>query len=37
VSKEDAEKLVGALPFREKRVRKLPPETFGELANALVR
>jgi 16S rRNA (adenine1518-N6/adenine1519-N6)-dimethyltransferase len=37
VNKEDAEKLVGALPFREKRVRKLPPETFGELANALVR
>ncbi len=37
VSKEDAEKLVGALPFREKRVRKLPPEAFGELANAFVR
>jgi 16S rRNA (adenine1518-N6/adenine1519-N6)-dimethyltransferase len=37
VSKEDAEKLVGALPFREKRVRELPPEAFGELANVLVR
>lgn len=37
VSKEDAEKIVGALPFREKRARELPPEAFGELANALVR
>jgi 16S rRNA (adenine1518-N6/adenine1519-N6)-dimethyltransferase len=37
VSKDDAEKLVCALPFREKRVRELSPEAFGELANALVR
>jgi 16S rRNA (adenine1518-N6/adenine1519-N6)-dimethyltransferase len=37
ISKEDAEKLVGALPFREKRVRELPPEAFGELANGLFR
>jgi 16S rRNA (adenine1518-N6/adenine1519-N6)-dimethyltransferase len=37
VNKEDAEKLVCALPFREKRVRELSPEAFGELVNALVR
>jgi 16S rRNA (adenine1518-N6/adenine1519-N6)-dimethyltransferase len=37
VGKEDAEKLVGALSFGEKRVRELPPEAFGELANALAR
>jgi len=37
VSKEDAEKLVCALPFEEKRVRELSPEAFGELANALIR
>jgi 16S rRNA (adenine1518-N6/adenine1519-N6)-dimethyltransferase len=37
VNKEDAEKLVRTIPFREKRVRELPPEAFGELANALVR
>jgi 16S rRNA (adenine1518-N6/adenine1519-N6)-dimethyltransferase len=37
VSKEDAEKLVCALPFREMRVRELSPEAFGELANALAR
>jgi 16S rRNA (adenine1518-N6/adenine1519-N6)-dimethyltransferase len=37
VSREDAEKLVYALPFREKRVRELSPEAFGELANVLVR
>ena len=36
VPKEDAEKLVRDLAFREKRVRELPPEVFGELANALV-
>jgi 16S rRNA (adenine1518-N6/adenine1519-N6)-dimethyltransferase len=35
VPKEDAEKLVRDLAFREKRVRELPPEVFGELANAL--
>jgi 16S rRNA (adenine1518-N6/adenine1519-N6)-dimethyltransferase len=34
---EDAEKLVCGFPFREKRVRELSPEAFGELANALVR
>jgi 16S rRNA A1518/A1519 N6-dimethyltransferase RsmA/KsgA/DIM1 with predicted DNA glycosylase/AP lyase activity len=37
VSKEDAEKVACTIPFREKRVRELPPEAFGELANALVR
>jgi len=37
VTKEDAEKVAGAFSFREKRVRELPPEAFGELANALVR
>jgi 16S rRNA (adenine1518-N6/adenine1519-N6)-dimethyltransferase len=37
IAKEDAEKLVYGLPFREKRVRELSPEAFGELANALVR
>ena len=35
VTKEDAEKMARTIPFREKRVRKLPPEAFGELANAL--
>jgi 16S rRNA (adenine1518-N6/adenine1519-N6)-dimethyltransferase len=35
VTKEDAEKTAGAFSFREKRVRELPPEAFGELANAL--
>jgi 16S rRNA (adenine1518-N6/adenine1519-N6)-dimethyltransferase len=37
VAKEDAEKIACTLRFREKRVRELPPEAFGELANALVR
>ena len=37
VKKEDAEKVMGTIPFREKRVRELPPETFGDLANVLVR
>jgi 16S rRNA (adenine1518-N6/adenine1519-N6)-dimethyltransferase len=37
VNKEDAEKVMGTIPFREKRVRELPPETFGDLANVLVR
>ena len=37
MTKEDAEKLAGTFPFREKRVRELPPEAFGVLANALVR
>jgi 16S rRNA (adenine1518-N6/adenine1519-N6)-dimethyltransferase len=37
VAKEDAEKVACAFSFREKRVRELPPEAFGELANALVR
>ena len=35
VTKEDAEKTACAFSFREKRVRELPPEAFGELANAL--
>jgi 16S rRNA (adenine1518-N6/adenine1519-N6)-dimethyltransferase len=35
VPKEDAEKLVHDLAFREKRVRELPPEVFGEIANVL--
>jgi 16S rRNA (adenine1518-N6/adenine1519-N6)-dimethyltransferase len=37
VAKEDAEKVACTFSFREKRVRELPPEAFGELANALVR
>jgi len=37
ITKEDAEKVAGTFPFREKRVRELPPEAFGVLANALVR
>jgi 16S rRNA (adenine1518-N6/adenine1519-N6)-dimethyltransferase len=37
VTKEDAEKVVCTIPFREKRARELPPEAFGELANVLVR
>jgi 16S rRNA (adenine1518-N6/adenine1519-N6)-dimethyltransferase len=36
VAKEDAEKMACVFSFREKRVRELPPEAFGELANALV-
>jgi 16S rRNA (adenine1518-N6/adenine1519-N6)-dimethyltransferase len=36
VTKEDAEKVACTFPFREKRVRELPPEAFGVLANALV-
>jgi 16S rRNA (adenine1518-N6/adenine1519-N6)-dimethyltransferase len=35
VTKEDAEKRACNMPFREKRVRELTPETFGDLANAL--
>jgi 16S rRNA (adenine1518-N6/adenine1519-N6)-dimethyltransferase len=37
IAKEDAEKLVSRLPFREKRVRELSPEAFGELANVFFR
>jgi 16S rRNA (adenine1518-N6/adenine1519-N6)-dimethyltransferase len=37
MTKEDAEKVAGTFPFREKRVRELPPEAFGVLANALIR
>ncbi len=36
LKKEAAEKMLRAIPFHEKRVRELPPEAFGELANALV-
>jgi 16S rRNA (adenine1518-N6/adenine1519-N6)-dimethyltransferase len=36
VTKEDAQKVACTFPFREKRVRELPPEAFGDLANALV-
>jgi 16S rRNA (adenine1518-N6/adenine1519-N6)-dimethyltransferase len=36
-SKEDAKNLVSGFSFRERRVRELAPEVFGELANALVR
>jgi len=35
VTKEDAEKLACAFPFRERRVRELSPKDFGALANAL--
>ena len=34
--KEDAEKLACTFAFSERRVRELPPEAFGVLANALV-
>jgi len=34
LAKEDTEKLVYTLPFREKRVRELSPKAFGELADA---
>ena len=37
VAKEDAEKVACIIPFHEKRVRELPPEAFGDLANALIR
>jgi 16S rRNA (adenine1518-N6/adenine1519-N6)-dimethyltransferase len=37
VAQEDAEKVACTVRFREKRVRELPPEAFGEVANALVR
>lgn len=36
IAKEEAKKEVGTFSFREKRVRELAPEAFGELANALV-
>jgi 16S rRNA (adenine1518-N6/adenine1519-N6)-dimethyltransferase len=35
-TKEDAEKTASVFSLSEKRVRELPPETFGELANALI-
>jgi 16S rRNA (adenine1518-N6/adenine1519-N6)-dimethyltransferase len=37
LSKQDAEKLVVALPFQDKRVRELAPEQFGALANVVPR
>jgi 16S rRNA A1518/A1519 N6-dimethyltransferase RsmA/KsgA/DIM1 with predicted DNA glycosylase/AP lyase activity len=36
LSKPDALKIVGSLPFLEKRVRELAPEDFGVLADALL-
>ena len=33
---KDAENLVISLPLSQQRVRKLPPEVFGALANALI-
>ncbi len=36
-TKGEAEKTASTFSFREKRVRELPPEAFGELANALIR
>ena len=36
-TKEDAAKAASIFSFRDKRVRELPPEAFGELANALSR
>jgi 16S rRNA (adenine1518-N6/adenine1519-N6)-dimethyltransferase len=36
MSAEEAKKLACSLPFHEERVRTLPPEDFGELANALI-
>jgi 16S rRNA (adenine1518-N6/adenine1519-N6)-dimethyltransferase len=35
LSKEEAKKRVGAVPFGERRVRELAPEDFGALVNAL--
>ncbi len=37
VSAEDAVKLANSLPFQDRRVRKLAPEDFGALANALTK
>ncbi len=36
VNKEEVKKVISTIPFREKRVRELSPETFGDLANAVV-
>jgi 16S rRNA (adenine1518-N6/adenine1519-N6)-dimethyltransferase len=36
-TKGEAEKTASNFSFREKRVRELPPEAFGELANAIIR
>jgi 16S rRNA (adenine1518-N6/adenine1519-N6)-dimethyltransferase len=35
MKQEDLDKLINAVPFRDKRVRELAPEYFGVLANAL--
>lgn len=35
--KESAEKIANSLPWRDKRVRELPPEDFGELANVIIK
>ena len=37
LSKEEAEKTALSLPFHDERVRKLSPEQFGELVNAVSR
>jgi 16S rRNA (adenine1518-N6/adenine1519-N6)-dimethyltransferase len=37
LSKEDAQKKAGALPFQDKRPRELTPEQFGEITNAVAR
>lgn len=37
LAEEEAEKMACTFSFREKRVRELPPEAFGELANVLIR
>jgi 16S rRNA (adenine1518-N6/adenine1519-N6)-dimethyltransferase len=34
-SEEETEKMACSFPFRDRRVRELAPEDFGELANAL--
>jgi 16S rRNA (adenine1518-N6/adenine1519-N6)-dimethyltransferase len=36
LSKEEACKVAGTLPFRDKRVRDLAPEDFGALADVLI-
>lgn len=36
MSKEDSERMSNTFPFSDQRVRKLPPEVLGALANALV-
>jgi 16S rRNA (adenine1518-N6/adenine1519-N6)-dimethyltransferase len=36
ITKKETEKITSTFSFREKRVRELPPEAFGELSNVLI-